>query len=458
MKRIRTALCLILAAALLAGCAFLPSDSEPETPAPTDPLTGLALEWQGQRPVAVAIENSTASTTQWGLSSASVVLEALTEVGTSTELCLVYPALAATPKVGPVAAGQDIYWRLLVGQQPIPVQRGGGQFDQNFLDYYSIRAVDALEAGRTAFDCGSEWSNAPLWHTSGEAISNVLDELSISSVLTESRVTNVVSAAADSASSGADAVLSIPALLPQEADGKLPDATAPDAVNVRVCFDDDNATGFSYDADSGLYRMLHADGTPQLDANNGQQAGFDNLLVLFSASELRDDGKTYDYDLSMGGGVWLNGGHLWTITWTQGRDNTLLLYDADGRTMNIEAGTSYIALVTSLTGQELTVTTSSGEEILRYAKRLLHDEMQKSFLFPGCGARLCAGQVFFFGQMAMRSARARGRAGFFFWSSGLRSARARGRAGFSLSWFSRRWRGAGFLFRSNGFALRAGQR
>jgi len=40
MKRIRTALCLILAAALLAGCAFLPSDSEPETPAPTDPLTG----------------------------------------------------------------------------------------------------------------------------------------------------------------------------------------------------------------------------------------------------------------------------------------------------------------------------------------------------------------------------------------------------------------------------------
>ena len=255
MKRIRTALCLILAAALLAGCAFLPSDSEPETPAPTDPLTGLVLEWQGQRPVAVAIENSTASTTQWGLSSASVVLEALTEVGTSTELCLVYPALAATPKVGPVAAGQDIYWRLLVGQQPIPVQRGGGQFDQNFLDYYSIRAVDALEAGRTAFDCGSEWSNAPLWYTSGEAISNVLDELSISSVLTESRVTSAASAAADSASSGADAVLSIPALLPQEADGKLPDATAPDAVNVRVCFDDNNATGFAYDPDSGPAEM-----------------------------------------------------------------------------------------------------------------------------------------------------------------------------------------------------------
>mgnify|MGYP006962775374 CR=1 FL=1 len=53
------------------------------------------------------------------------------------------------------------------------MQRGGGQFDQNYLDYYSIRAVDALEAGRTAFDCGSEWSNAPLWYTSGSAVSKV---------------------------------------------------------------------------------------------------------------------------------------------------------------------------------------------------------------------------------------------------------------------------------------------
>ena len=192
----------------------------------------------------------------------------------------------------------------------------------------------------------------------------MLDALSISAVLTESRVTSAASAAAASASSGSDAVLTVPALLPQEEDGKLPDATAPDAVNVRVCFDDNNATGFAYDPDSDLYRMLHADGTPQLDANNGQQAGFDNLLVLFSASALRDDGRTYDFDLSMGGGVWLNGGHLWTITWTQGQDNTLLFYDADGRTMNIKAGTSYIALVTSVTGQELTVTNSSGEEIL----------------------------------------------------------------------------------------------
>ena len=148
-------------------------------------------------------------------------------------------------------------------------------------------------------------------------------------------------------------------------ENKVPDATAPDAVNVRLQFDEQNATGFAYDAESATYKMLHADGTPQLDANSGQQAAFDNLLILFSASALRDDEQTFDYDLSMGGGVWLNGGHLWTITWTQGQDNTLLFYDADGRTMNIKAGTSYIALVTSVTGQELTVTNSAGENLIQ---------------------------------------------------------------------------------------------
>ena len=199
MKRIRTALCLILAAALLAGCAFLPSDSEPETPAPTDPLTGQEQLWPGQRPVAVSIENASDSTTQWGLSAASVVLEARTELQGSTRLCLVYPSVNAVPQVGPVAAGEDLYWRLLVGQQVIPVQRGGGQFDQNYLDYYSLRPVDALEAGRNAFSCPAGWSNAPLWYTSGSALSSALETLNISSTLTESRVTTAASAAADSA-------------------------------------------------------------------------------------------------------------------------------------------------------------------------------------------------------------------------------------------------------------------
>ena len=167
----RTALCLALCAALLAGCA--PARDAAESATPADPLTGQKLLWPGQRPVAVTIENDPSSTTQWGLSTASVVLQALTETQTPTSLCLVYPAMDAVPQVGPVSAGQDLYWRLLVGQQVLPVQRGGGAFDQNYLDYYSLRAVDALETGTNAFSCDGAWSNSPLWYTSGSALAGV---------------------------------------------------------------------------------------------------------------------------------------------------------------------------------------------------------------------------------------------------------------------------------------------
>ena len=354
MKRfwMRALLCFALCAALLTGCALSPSSQPAESP--TDPLTGQELVWPGQRPVAITIDNAAASTTQWGLSTASLVLEALTESGSSTELCLVYPALSAMPVVGPVTRGQDLYWRLLSGQQVLPIQCGSSAYAKRYLEYYNLRAVDAQEVGCNAFvSTGYSWNSTPLWRTSGKAVSSVLDSLSISAAVNQN------AAGSESETAGV-----LPALLPQRDTGHLPDANAADAVNVTVNFQSGGATGFVYDDALAAYGMLHADGTPQLDANSGQQTAFDNLLVLFSASALRDDEQTFDYDLSMGGGVWLNGGHLWTITWTQGRDNTLLLYDADGRTMNIEAGTSYIALVTSLTGQELTVTNSSGEAIL----------------------------------------------------------------------------------------------
>lgn len=357
----RTGLCLALCAALLTGCVPLPDTAS--SGAAADPLTGLEARWPGQRPVAVTVENETSSTTQWGLSTASLVLEAMTEVQSPTSLCLVYPSVAAVPQVGPVAAGQDLYWRLLVGQQVLPVQRGGGAFDQNYLDYYSLRAVDALETGTNAFSCAPGWANRPLWYTDGHALSNALGKLNISSALTESRLTDTASSAVDSSESETAAVLTVPALLPQQANGKLPDTTASDAVGVWVRFDPDNATGFSYDADSRTYWMLHADGSAQMDANNGQQAAFDNLLILFSGSTLRDDGRTLDYDLTMGGGVWLNEGHLWTITWTQGSSTSFFFYDADGRPLTLKAGRSYLALVSSLTGQELTVTSSTGEDL-----------------------------------------------------------------------------------------------
>ena len=174
------------------------------------------------------------------------------------------------------------------------------------------------------------------------------------------------SSASSSASTAEDssAISALPALLPQAKEPRLPEPGSRDAEQVQINFAPQSTTGFAYDAASGTYGMLRADGTAQLDANTGAQAQFDNLLVLYSASSLRDDGLALDYDLSFGGGVWLNGGRLWHIKWTQGTDSTFVFYDADGRPLSICAGRSYIAMVSSVTGQELTVLDSAGQNAL----------------------------------------------------------------------------------------------
>lgn len=251
----------VLCTVLLCGCA-LSGPTAPDSAAPTDPLTGQELQYPGERTAAVVIDNAASSTTQWGIGSASVVLEALTESGQPTSLCLAYPSVSAMPTVGPVTLGQDLYWRLLSGQEVLPIQRGAGQFARNYLDYYNLRAVDALEVGRNAFSCDDVWSGAPLWHTSGGEVASVLGSLNLSGALGDHG-----SSASSSASTAEDssAISALPALLPQAKEPRLPEPGSRDAEQVQINFAPQSTTGFAYDAASGTYGMLRADGTAQLD-------------------------------------------------------------------------------------------------------------------------------------------------------------------------------------------------
>ena len=80
MKRIwtRAAAAAAPCAVLLSGCSFS-SEILSDHSVPADPLTGQALQYPGERATAVVIDNAPASTVQWGIGSASVVLEAQTD-------------------------------------------------------------------------------------------------------------------------------------------------------------------------------------------------------------------------------------------------------------------------------------------------------------------------------------------------------------------------------------------
>ena len=96
----------VLCAVLLAGC--MPGGPAADSTASADPLTGQEQQYPGQRPAAVVIDNAPGSTPQWGIGSASVVLEAAARADAAPSLCLVYPSVSAMPTVGPVTLGIQI--------------------------------------------------------------------------------------------------------------------------------------------------------------------------------------------------------------------------------------------------------------------------------------------------------------------------------------------------------------
>ncbi len=341
MKRGFGLLCIVLCAALCVGCAgwteWFPAGeagSEEQAVALTDQLTGGELVWPEQRPAAVVISNAAAAQRQWGVADASVVLEALTE-GKSTTLCLVYPSVQAVPKVGPIAQGKDVYWQLLAAQNVIPVQKGANVYARNFLQYSGIRPVDALTVGTNAFRCeeGQGCADEFSWYTDGEALAGVLPALEIS-------------AQGESA--------------PLTAFG-TPAGGTEGAASAQVTFAEGNASRFAYDAALGRYRMSRADGTPQADADTGAQAAFENVLVLYSAGSVKDDGYTREYDLSGGTGVYLNGGAWQCLTWDRSASGgALRLYGEDGKPLAVQTGRSYIAVLGGFGVQALAVWDAAG--------------------------------------------------------------------------------------------------
>ena len=65
----------------------------------------------------------------------------------------------------------------------------------------------------------------------------------------------------------------------------------------------------------------------------------------------------------MGAGVYLSGGSVWSILWMPGVDSTLAIYNSDGTALDIRPGSSYIALMGSVAGQEVVLRDSAGAEM-----------------------------------------------------------------------------------------------
>ena len=343
----------LLASLLLGGCAnnaassdAASSDSaasEPEaTPEPTpappaaNPLTGAAdADYTGKRPVAVTLRNMTGSTPQWGIASADVLVEGVTE-GTTASLMALYANPDSIAKAGPVGPARDLLLQVALPLNAVPVH-----IDKNI--YASNQDLDGYHIGKTAFAFDQDRQNAGYaeencWYTTAELINSGLASYGVSL-------------------NGDNTPLfqfgERPAVDPADRSG----------MNLTITFSPDDIDCLNYDTGTGLYALSNGDGSPVQDADNGQQVGFTNVFVFYASSGIKDDGYTRQYDMTAGTGLYLHGGAWERINWTK-EDATgpFAITNEAGETLVVSQGKSFIAIWGGYYGQALRLTAADGSE------------------------------------------------------------------------------------------------
>lgn len=348
----------LLASLLFSGCSF-PGDTASsqasatqETAAPSaeptpaaepvpNPLTGVAdADYTNRRPVAVTLRTLEGAAPQWGLSSADVLVEGVSE-GTTASLMALYSSVDNISKAGPVGPGRDLLLQMALPLNALPVHIDKNIYASNLLNTLTYQDLDGYHIGKAAFAFDQDRQNAGYreencWYTTGELIQNGL---------------NTYGTTLEGANTPLFVFGERPAV----------EESARNATALTIAFSPDDSEQLNYAADTGLYVKTNADGSPTVDADNGQQVGFTNVLVLYASSGIKDDGYTRDYDLTGGTGLYLTGGAWEQIQWTK-EDATgpLQLTAADGSPLVVSPGKSFIAIWGGYYGQSLTLTGADG--------------------------------------------------------------------------------------------------
>ena len=84
-----------------------------------------------------------------------------------------------------------------------------------------------------------------------------------------------------------------------------------------------------------------------MDGEAGTQLGFENVLVLYAATDYTADLYTLSINLTgQGSGYFACGGKIVPITWQRsGEDGMFFYYLADGTPLTLKVGKTYVSVV-----------------------------------------------------------------------------------------------------------------
>ena len=363
MKRFITLmLAVLMSLSLFTACGGgggTPAEPTPEpTPTPRmyfpNPFTGEAKTANypdGQRAVAVMVNNISACRPQSGLSQASILIETKVEGGI-TRFVALFEDYKNLEDVGPVRSGRDQFWQLVMPYDVLYCHIGRSAITQTYIDTfeYNDRDLDGNSLGFIYRRNRPGKATEHTAYTNAELLQAAIDKGGYDMNFTyDEPIWDFVDY--DIVPGGK-----------RELNGSEPGP----ADQIQIVHSQAYRTYFQYDKASGKWLMSQYNGSkgtvePTIDENNGKQLAFDNVFVLVA------DITTYPYpggnldkngndkgdpnyqkvDMSYGGiGYYFSNGKVEQIRWFKGGTMDRLRFtDMDENNLEINIGKSYIGFV-----------------------------------------------------------------------------------------------------------------
>lgn len=296
----------------------------------TSRLTGLEVESeeaQNRRPVAVMINNIKKALPQFGISRASIVFEALAEGGI-TRLLAVFDDVSDLSQIGTIRSARPYYLDFAQSVDAVYVHIGGSPEAYSEIKSRGMDSYDLIE-GRY---------NAMYWRDKGRIQTSGYEHSVFTSgerLLAQIEKDGVRMTRSDNYGNAFN--------FSEDADYEGNDAT-----KITAVFSSYKTGTYTYDKQSGLYRIGQY-GTSHTDALYNTQIAFKNVFVLRMNSQViaGDTAGRLRFDsVGSGTGTYFVNGTAREFTWKKASKSApFKLYAADGSELPVVAGDSYVAIV-----------------------------------------------------------------------------------------------------------------
>lgn len=302
---------------------------------PVNPLTGepVAEDVSDVRPIAVMLNNIKEAQPQQGNSEADIIYEIIAEGGI-TRMLGIYQSVEGIDVLGSVRSARRYYIELALGHDAVFVHAGGSEEAYSDLRTWDVDYIDGVNGHFTYTDEGvfyrdryrmgddKKYAYEHSLLTSGKRIMDAVEHYDIRTTLKEDFELDLSFADDGTPAEGAEANV------------------------ITVPFSNYKTGVFTYDAESGLYKVEEY-GQPYIDGNDGSQVAVTNVLTL--QIPCYNSGDSYGHmivNFDGGSGWYACGGKMVPIRWEKGDKYAPFKYfNEDGSELQLGRGKSYVNLI-----------------------------------------------------------------------------------------------------------------